>query len=368
MNRFLSQKFRFYSFICMALLLFVHGYNLQEPYLAPFSLVKERMTFTTFIEYLFSNGLLRFRIPLLFIISGYIFALQDHKPYGERIKKRARTLIAPYFIWSAFGILVTILFEQFAVTSQAVQQAHLDQLGNPTPYSQMHWSQLLDRWAIHPIAFQLWFIRSLFVYNLLYPVFRWIVTKYPAVWFAIAFLLWLTIFNILFFEGQGLFFFTLGIWLQKKNFRIDRKPKWFSYYLSWLFFVGLCIIKTFMAFEFEEYSLTTVHIISILHVVSVIAGVIAVWYSCDPIVKWCMNKNWFLWIAAFSFVIYGLHIPLLAYVTRLFYMYINDWPNYRLITYIFAPVLVLAVCIGFGALLRATLPKVYRLATGGRGF
>src|SRR5437868_2814066 len=104
MNRFISQKFRFYSFICIALLMFVHGYNLKETYLTPASLVDEPMNFASFIEYFISNGLLRFRIPMLFMISGYIFALQDNKPYGERVKNRFITLIIPYFIWAAIGL------------------------------------------------------------------------------------------------------------------------------------------------------------------------------------------------------------------------------------------------------------------------
>ena len=78
MNRFTSQKFRFYSFICIALLLFVHGYNLKQTYLEPFSLVRERLTFTSFFEYFMANGILRFRLPMLFAISGYFFAMQDH--------------------------------------------------------------------------------------------------------------------------------------------------------------------------------------------------------------------------------------------------------------------------------------------------
>src|SRR3954470_931772 len=106
MNRFLSQKFRFYSFISISLLLYVHGYNLNDTYLTPFSSVKEPLTYTTFIEYFLANGALRFRIPLLFIISGYIFALQDYKPYPERIKKRFLTLIVPFLIWSAVGLAI----------------------------------------------------------------------------------------------------------------------------------------------------------------------------------------------------------------------------------------------------------------------
>ena len=100
MHRFLSQKFKFYTFVCIALLLFVHGYNLKVSYLSPFSLVDEELTFTTFTEYFIANGLLRFRIPMLFLISGYIFSIQDKRPYGQRIKRRFVTLIIPYLSYS----------------------------------------------------------------------------------------------------------------------------------------------------------------------------------------------------------------------------------------------------------------------------
>src|SRR3954471_15749994 len=130
MNRFLSQKFRFYSFLSISLLLYVHGYNLNVAYLTPFSTVNEPLTFTTFIEYFLANGALRFRIPLLFIISGYIYALQDKKPYKERAKKRFVTLIIPFIIWSAVGLLITYLWQQFPTTAQAVREAQLDQMGD----------------------------------------------------------------------------------------------------------------------------------------------------------------------------------------------------------------------------------------------
>src|SRR3982750_389447 len=125
MNRFLSQKFRFYSFISISLLLYVHGYNLNDSYLTPFSSVQERLTLTTFIEYFLANGALRFRIPLLFIISGYIYALQDSKPYAERVKKRFFTLIVPFLIWSAVGLAITYLLQQFPVTATAVRESTL---------------------------------------------------------------------------------------------------------------------------------------------------------------------------------------------------------------------------------------------------
>src|SRR3954451_12772988 len=183
MNRFLSQKFRFYSFLCISLLLYVHGYNLKVGYLTPSSTVNEPLTFTTFIEYFLANGALRFRIPLLFIISGYIYALQDRKPYSERVKKRFITLIVPFLIWSAVGLAITYLLQQFPVTAAAVRESNLDQVGDNRPYNEIGWPGIFYRWLIKPVSFQLWFIRSLFLYNVFYRQIKWLVVKYPALWF-----------------------------------------------------------------------------------------------------------------------------------------------------------------------------------------
>jgi fucose 4-O-acetylase-like acetyltransferase len=368
MHRFLSQKFKFFTFICIALLLFVHGYNLQVTYLAPFSLVSEKLTFTTFIEFFFANGLLRFRIPMLFLISGYIFSIKDKQPYGERVKRRFVTLMVPYFIWSAVGLAITYLWQQFPITAQAVQQANLDQLGDNRPYEEIGWPGILKRWVLVPVSFQLWFIRSLFVYNLLYPVFKWAVTKYPLVTFSILGLFWVSLLQVPLFEGQGMFFFAAGIWLNQRSYPIERRPSWHSHTLSWLVFVGICVIKTFIAFEFDKPSPTIFWALSILYACAAVAGVIAVWFSFDNIVRWCMSRRWFVWVTAFSFIIFGLHIPLLAYVTNLFFIYLHSFQWYRLVTYFIAPLLVLLFCIGVGALLRWALPKVYQVATGGRGF
>ena len=368
MHRFLSQKFRFYTFICIALLLFVHGYNLKVTYLAPFSLVDEKLTFTTFVEYLFANGLLRFRIPMLFLISGYIFSIQDKRPYGQRMKRRFVTLLLPYFIWSAVGLAITYLWQRFPVTLHAVQAAALDRFNDNRPYEQIGWSGVLFRWVLAPVSFQLWFIRSLFIYNLLYPVFRWAITKSSIITFVILGFLWLSFFQVPLLEGQGLFFFVGGIWLQKRSFPIERKPEWYSAFLSWLVFIGLCLIKTFIAFEFDELSSSVQWTLMLLYACATVAGVLAVWFSLDGLVRRAMNKAWFVHLTNYSFFIFGLHIPLLAFVTQLFFIYFHSFQWHRLFTYIAAPTVVFWFCVGVGALVKKLMPGVFKVMTGGRGF
>lgn len=367
-SRFLSQKFRFYTFICIFLLLFVHGYNLNETYLTPFSTVKEPLTFTTFFEYLFSNGLLRFRIPLLFMISGYIYALQDTKPYWERTKKRATTLLLPYLLWSALGLLLTFLLQRNAYTYQFVLAAQLDQMGDNRVYEQVGWSGVLMRWLIAPISFQLWFIIALFMYNLLYPVIRWMVVRYPWLWIGLTAFLWLAYFNFMFIGGQGLFFFSLGVYLQKANFNIERKPKWLSTYICFLFYVASSVIKTFMAFELESEANSTFISLHILHSVTVLSGILAVWFGADKLVRWGMQQPWFLWLSGFSFFIYGFHAPMISYITRWLFSILNDFQYYRFLVYCITPVIVVMICIAIGLLLKKIAPTFFRLLTGGRGF
>ena len=366
MNDFISQKFKFYSFISMLLLVFFHGYNLENSYLQPFTVVQEPLTITTFTEYLLANGIFRFRIPMLFIISGYLFAAHDAKPYALRMKKRLRTLGIPYLFWSAFALLLTFLWQQFPVTAQAVSQAQLDQMGDNRPYTEMGITDIILRWILAPVAFQLWFIRSLLVYNALYPLLLKAVTKVPKIWFPVAGFLWLTTFGLFFIEGEGLLFFTLGIAIQKSSFDIDNAPRWLGVKIWAPIFIISAVVKTWLAFHFG-WDTTSFIVLSILHKMCVFSGLVTVWYGCNKLVSFFMKRKWFTWLSAFAFIIYALHVPLVNYCTRIVYTHFSGLPNLRLLTFFILPLLIIACCVIAGAIFRSVFPKVYALATGGRG-
>jgi fucose 4-O-acetylase-like acetyltransferase len=375
MTRSLSQKFRFFTFICIALLAYVHGYNLRDTYLTPFSTVNEPLTFTAFFEYLFSNGLLRFRIPLLFMISGYLYALYDHRTYIRQIKSRFRTLLIPMLLWSAFGLLLTFLLQQMPYTAALVAKANIDQLGDNRPYTQIGWMGILKRWLSAPISYQLWFLFTLFIYNLLYPVIKWAVVKYPYIWLPLTFFYFLLLLQVPFLDSRGLFFFSLGVWIQKKHFDIEKEPAWFSLGLSLILFVGLSVIKTFMAFELEPfefrtataYSTTTV-VLTLLHQFAILTGILAMWFSADRIIQWFMNQKWFYHASGYSFFIFGAHLPFLPYLMTWALSVLSFLPNYRLLCYLFIPLAVLALATAIGALLKRFTPVLYSILTGGRVF
>ena len=368
MTKTLSQKFRFFTFISIALLAYVHGYNLQETYLAPFSAVRERLTFTGFFEYFIANGLLRFRIPLLFFISGYLYAMYDRRPYGQQVKRRFTTLVIPFLIWSALGLLFTFTLQQFAYTARVVREAGIDQLGDNRPYTEIGWTGMLQRWLLSPISYQLWFIVALFIYNVLYPGIRWLVTRVPYIWLPLCFLIFLGGFQFFWIEGRGLFFFSLGVLLQKRNISIEQKPAWFSPGFGFILFIGLCVIKTFMAFELDPDRTGNLIVIMLLYQVSVVAGIMAMWFGFDRVVHWCMRRKWFQQSTGYSFFLFGAHVPLLPYFMKMATMELAFLPFYRLICYLVVPALVLLFCLYLARLFRQYIPRVYAILTGGRGF
>ncbi len=375
MTRSLSQKFRFFTFVCIALLAYVHGYNLRDTYLNPYSTVEEPLTFTAFFEYLFANGLLRFRIPMLFMISGYLYAMYDHRSYGQQLKSRFRTLVIPYLLWSAFGLLLTFLLQQIPYTADVVLKANLDQLQDNRPYAEIGWPGILKRWLGFPISYQLWFLLSLFVFNLFYPVIRWMVMKVPYIWLPVTFFYFLLLFNFPFIDSRGLLFFSLGVWIQKKNYSVEEEPKWFSLGLCFITFIGLNVIKTFMAFELKSYDFraatepsATAITLTILYQFSILAGILAMWFGSDRIINRVMKQDWFHKVSGFSFFIFGMHVPLLPYVMTWAMLTFSFIPLHRFVLYLVVPLIVLLLCIWTAGLVRKYLPRVYTILTGGRGF
>jgi len=344
---------------------------MQERYLQPWTIPAEPFSLTGFAEYFLSNGIFRFRIPMLFIISGYLFAMHDERSYKSRTGKRFRTLIVPYLIWSALGLALTYGLELFTWGRGMVEGSHVVQISQTRILLHDYkWYELLGRWLLIPVPYQLWFIRVLFIYNLAYPAIRWCVLNRTGRWifFGFALLLWLSTMGFIILEGEGLLFFSLGVWMQKYSFNIEQPSRWLKPSIWGILFISTAIIKTFLALTAASFLGQAIFpIITILHKVMILSGLIACWFGLDPLVRWCMNRRWFVWLSAFAFIIYALHAPLVAYCINPMLSIISPLPAYRLLSYVLLPFVIIAFCILTGLLLRSIVPKVYSVLTGGRG-
>jgi fucose 4-O-acetylase-like acetyltransferase len=217
----------------------------------------------------------------------------------------------------------------------------------------------------------LWFIRVLFVYNLAYPAIRWCVEhrKVRYIFFSVAFLMWIGTMGFIVIEGEGLLFFSLGILIQKNGFSIETPHKWLNPVPWGIAFFALSVLKTMLAFLGHEIAGDSIFtILTLLHKAVVLSGLIFCWFGLNWIVKGSMSRSWFVWLTSFSFIIYAMHTPLVAFAINPIMDIFGSLPSPDLTTFILLPVFIIAFCIATGALIRRIWPTVYGFLTGGRGF
>ena len=174
--------------------------------------------------------------------------------------------------------------------------------------------------------------------------------------------------GFVFFEGEGLLFFSLGVWMQKTSFNLDVPARWLKPVYWGAAFVLLAAIKTVIAFLGQPVLGNGIFpVLIILHKLVIFSGLIAAWFGCNRLVDWCMQRKWFVWLTAFSFMIYAVHAPLVAYAIEALFDFVNQLPFYRIISFILLPLVIISFAVGTGALLRKLWPGLYGLLTGGRG-
>jgi membrane-bound acyltransferase YfiQ involved in biofilm formation len=180
--------------------------------------------------------------------------------------------------------------------------------------------------------------------------------------------MWLLTIGLFYIEGEGLFFFTIGIWLCKRNKSIEQKPKWVNISLWTIIFITTAAVKTFLAFRgFGLIGELVFPLLLLLHKLTIFSGLVVVWYGCDWLVKFFMNRKWFIQLSAYSFIIYALHVPLITYLIDPTLSLFSGIEHHRLLTFILLPMAIICFCIAVGWTMRKTVPKVYGVLTGGRG-
>ena len=368
---FLSLKFRFWSFISMVLLVFVHGYTVEPRYLQPWTFPQQLpLGFTSFTEYLLSNGLLRFRIPMLFAISGFLFALHDSTPHVQRMRKRVRTLLVPYFAWSGLMLLFIFALEMHPTTRGWLVTNGLNQMNETKVLLHDYaWSDWLGRWLVFPAPYQLWFLQALFVLNLVYPLIRMASLSRVGRWGCLfVFMLWLSNAPLPLIQSDGLIFFTLGVLIQKTAFNLEQPPRWLNPWPWGLLWLAAGAVKTWLAFGGEDLLGEAVYpLMGQLHKVCILAGVITAWFGGDGLVRFFMARPWFIWLSAFSFMIYVVHAPMVAVLIDPMLRALSALPDPHLATFILLPLALIATAVLLGVVLRTLAPTLYGWLTGGRG-
>ncbi|UJX40270.1 acyltransferase [Desulfovibrio sp. JY] len=299
----------------------------------------------------FPHNIFRLCVPIFFSISGYLFYL-TYKPtveaYGRMLVKKARTILVPYLLFNAISIALILIFNKIPYIGD-FNDLHRDGI----------LKYLLGVYRF-PAVYTLWFLRDLYVFFLLAPVFYVVSVEIPLLGLVVFWAIWMFIpQHGLPVELSGMFFFYLGCLLSRTRADLDGARR---------FTVPACVLylAVLLAVSFVEYTQGTgTEIYQTLYRHNLIFGTVCLWlltgYSRFG------DSQFLLRFSGVSFFVYLTHEPVLSYLIYGTRFIFHPSGSAAGIGYmVLLTTLPFALCVGLGNLLLRYAPAVYAVATGAR--
>lgn len=208
-----SQAIGWLRFPMAIAVIFIHsGAKVVAPMQYEYSLYS-MIGILNFLKVLFVHTMPSIVVPLFFMFSSWLL-YRDVKSvnivwYKERMYKRVKSLLVPYFLWNILAILPMCFFMH---NSNLIED-----------FGTGSWSNLLSVfWAYRgpfPLDFPLWFIRDLIILNLVSPLLLCYVRKLDR--WGILPLVLLFLFDVIpdlpGFSMKSLYAYTLGIYFSQRG-------------------------------------------------------------------------------------------------------------------------------------------------------
>ncbi len=343
----------------MILVAYIHGYNLNLFFRDESG--QPLAEWLIFLENAVSDGLCRVAVPLFFAISGYLAALKLKEPdflsHWQMIKKKWQSLAIPYLLVSLGGILLVVVLLLIPWS-----KPYFNHFSLSAPITQ--W---LNVWILSPVPFQLWFIRFLWLYFLMFPLLYFGV-QYGK-WLFMLFLIWFwsdhawqNELNMHKMEVEGMLFFCLGIFIAIHKIPVEFRVR------PWLLIVAFALWTAWIAWRTailiqpqKDHYVVHYNILGITF-----TGLFLCWIAYDYLPESLRNSEWLRKNAPYSIGVFLLHEPALTILKKLMIKGIGMNDLSLFVSYITAPALAFAGALFISKKLHQSIPGFYNLITGNR--
>lgn len=323
-------------------------------------IIFNQSVFGKWIQLFFSDGLALCAVPLFFLFSAYL-QVKKHDKYKILVLKKINSLVIPYFFWISLYLLY------FTVGRVIISKLFPSILSNTNEsfitWSFKDWIHYIFGYKIgtggNPMAAgQLWFVRDLFIFVILSPLFIKVIEKLPVLFFSFILLfaiLGKTSFDVhlptaLFYYMCGLYWGIYDIELFKK---ID-EIKW-----------GEILALFFFCFIFKFFLDSYFSILLFLHIFT--TCVLFLKFSKILISK---NKIFFVLeqLSVYSFFLYAIHMPIMHTVVYKIWICLFPMKNtfFCLFEFFGVSLILIIIGTGLGFVIRKFFPKFFGFINGGR--
>jgi len=348
----LSKRIISLRFLLIVFVVFIHN-NPTEVNFATGTEIYNIPVYVSIVRELISNIIASVAVPLFFLISGYLLYAKDEK-FITVLKKKSRTILLPYIIWNILAVLFFFTAQTFDFTKPYFANIIIRNF-KPIDWIDVFVGKFTTgRQYQYPLVYQFWFLRDLFILNLLFVGIKKLIDRFPFGTVFIFFLLWISGINICIVSTEALLFFSSGYYVVK-------------YSLDYKAFDGIKI-----------YDIITIYLLTIagelffreklpiIHQINIIIGSILL----IKLTLYFINNERIYkrleWLEKYAFFVYAVHGILLAIMQKLSVRIIPMRGGWLLLQYFGVSIIGIIIFVIMGMILRRLFPKIYGILTGGR--
>jgi surface polysaccharide O-acyltransferase-like enzyme len=356
----LSQVINFSRISLIVGLVFLHYESYPNSRISPFrGMDTEHFQVATFVNsfvlfFFFSV------VPLLSMVSGWLFfsfTSDARDQLLSRMGKRFKSLYIPLVLWNL--LYLAILWSVFAVNSHSPILEGINvnfETAGPVDYFNAVFGV-----THHPVGFQFWFVRDLFVTVLVSPLLWIMLTRAPLLGAVALGLVWLSGFDLwIFFRTDVVFFFYLGGFLRLYKVPLEiagRVALWLL--LAYVALVALRTAAPYFMNPGSDYLDAATRAMRLV-------GVLACWGIFQRVALTPFGAVVARY-GSFAFFLHAAHFPLLAFVKILLWRLVPLENQFWMLThYALSVVITVAIGVAFGMALARLLPGQFAFLNGGR--
>jgi fucose 4-O-acetylase-like acetyltransferase len=295
-------------------------------------------------------------VPLFFLFSGYLLYTKETK-FVPTLKKKCRTILLPYILWNVLLVLFYFIMQTLPFTKQFFSSEPENLIQN---YGIIDWIDVFigkfteKREYNYPFVYQFWFLRDLFILNLLFVFIKKLVDKFPFGIFVLFLILWTNNIKIYIVSSEALLFFTFGYYIVKYNLTEKNVDVIKTIDLSIIY--GIAIVLEFL---FRK-SMPT------LHKVNIIIGCIFFLKVSQYFIENIQLYKVLAWLEKYQFIVYAVHGIVIPQILKIYIKVVPLNGVFILLGYFFMILFGVFISLVFGVMFKKIFPKIYAVLTGGR--
>lgn len=363
-ERELSQTINFARIALIVGLVFLHYDSFPNSRLSPFrGIDTEQHQIATFVNsfvlfFFFSV------VPLLSMVSGWLFFSFTSDPranprdaLGHRIRRRFVSLYLPLVFWNALFLGILLLVYLANPGYSLLNEINIDL---ETAGIRQYVNAVFGLTG-HPVGFQFWFVRDLFVTALVSPLL-WVLLRYaPLVGAVLLGAVWITDHDLwIFFRTDVVFFFYLGGLVRIRGVPVE--IGWNATLALIALYVALVALRTLAPYVIDgapallDYSTRAMRLV----------GVLACWGLITRVAPTRFGAR----VARYgglAFFLHAAHFPLLAEVKILLWHLVPEpTDSWMIAHYAVSVAATVVIGVSVGMLLARWKPHWFAMLNGGR--